>query len=140
MNTLAVTVQGTPIPQGSKNAYNRGGRIVLVESAKGLPTYRKTIIEAVKDAAAGSEFRKVTRPGAVAVTVKFFFTRPKSNRNSFHIVKPDTDKLLRSILDALTQSGVVFDDDSQVVSAYATKQYTPDNPQTFIEVTAYATA
>ena len=29
-------IEGTPAPQGSKNAYQRGGRIVLVEASKNL--------------------------------------------------------------------------------------------------------
>lgn len=39
-------------------------------------------------------------------------------------VKPDTDKLIRSTLDALT--GVAYDDDSQVVNISACKIYDDD--------------
>jgi Holliday junction resolvase RusA-like endonuclease len=37
------------------------------------------------------------------------------------VTKPDTDKLIRSVLDALT--GIVWTDDSQVVEILARKQF-----------------
>jgi Holliday junction resolvase RusA-like endonuclease len=123
MDILAVIIPGTPVPQGSKNAYLRGGRIVLVESAKNLKSYRAEVSAAVSSAATEVGFRKVTRPGAVHIHISFSFVKPKSNRNKEHIVKPDIDKLSRTILDAITKSGLVYEDDSQVTMLTATKQY-----------------
>lgn len=61
----------------------------------------------------------------------FTFERPKSHvkRNGdlrsgyseYHVQRPDVDKLCRAILDALT--GVVYHDDSQVISLSAVKQW-----------------
>ena len=38
-------VPGIPQPQGSKNAYVRGGRAVLVEANKNLPAWRQIVTE-----------------------------------------------------------------------------------------------
>ncbi len=59
----------------------------------------------------------------VSITVDFYFQRPKSapKKRIGMTVKPDCDKLTRAILDALT--GIVYNDDSQVVSIVANKHY-----------------
>lgn len=59
----------------------------------------------------------------IAVALNFHLPRPKSlpKRVTDHLKKPDLDKCVRGAIDALI--GVVFLDDSQVVSISATKQY-----------------
>ena len=61
--------------------------------------------------------------GPVRVHVSFYLPKPKSapKRTIPHVKKPDIDKLMRAILDAL--KGVVWTDDSQVTSISATKDY-----------------
>lgn len=69
--------------------------------------------------------------GPVSVELVFRFARPKGHFNTkgqlkpsapMHvIVKPDIDKIERSVLDGLT--GVLFKDDSQVCCLYALKVY-----------------
>ena len=56
----------------------------------------------------------------VKVTLQFFFARPKKPSNPFPS-KSDVDKLSRSALDALT--GIVWNDDQQVVDLHATKDF-----------------
>ena len=104
------TVSGQPRPQGSKNIYR--GR--LVESAKGLKEWR----EAVAKEAAKQNFYT---DQAVEVLVHFYLERPKTVKRERPSVKPDIDKLLRAIGDALT--GTVVKDDSQIVSVSAKKEY-----------------
>jgi len=71
---------------------------------------------------------------AVEVAVNFYFERPKNHfgtgRNAdklkesareYPSVKPDIDKLLRAVLDSM--SGVVFNDDCQVVKCTVSKGY-----------------
>ena len=57
------------------------------------------------------------------LVVTFRFQKPKSVKKTVleKVTKPDTDKLIRSILDALT--GIVWTDDSQVVEILARKQF-----------------
>lgn len=131
----ALWVQGVPAPQGSKTAYSgtraNGSRYTnVVESGKAkLGPWRAYVTAA----AAG---RGGAPPGAeVRVEVVFYLPRPRAHygtgRNagrlrpaapSFCAKKPDVDKLLRAVLDGLTDSGLLRDD-AQVVSCYAVKRY-----------------
>ena len=53
--------------------------------------------------------------GPVRIGVRFYMPQPQSRRKErWPVVKPDLDKLVRSVLDAL--KGVAYEDDSQVVS------------------------
>jgi Holliday junction resolvase RusA-like endonuclease len=54
----------------------------------------------------------------------------KASAPKFVAVKPDVDKLIRAVLDALTDAGV-FRDDSRVVQVSATKIYA-DKPGALI--------
>lgn len=59
---------------------------------------------------------------AVSMDLEFYFNKPKSAKKRVHVVvKPDIDKLARAILDAGT--GILYGDDSQVVSLSASKRY-----------------
>jgi Holliday junction resolvase RusA-like endonuclease len=60
---------------------------------------------------------------ALTITCRFFLARPKSAPmlRVYPTVKPDTDKLLRAVGDAL--KGVLYVDDAQVVSWRGHKRY-----------------
>jgi Holliday junction resolvase RusA-like endonuclease len=115
---IQVFVPGVAQPQGSKNAYLRGKRCVLVEANKNLPVWRASVIDHLERANAGCEPMK----GAISMTVIFFMPKPKSVTRALPSVKPDLDKLIRAIGDAATQSGVI-DDDSQICEIVAHKVY-----------------
>lgn len=118
-------VIGQPAAQGSKRAYVRGGRAVVVESSPKVRPWRQDVRQAATDA--------LSDPiaGPVHVSIIFWFTRPKGHIGRagnvlpsaprYKVTAPDLDKLIRSTLDAL--SGVAFGDDSQVVSIAATKRW-----------------
>jgi Holliday junction resolvase RusA-like endonuclease len=67
----------------------------------------------------------ITQP--VKLTIQFYFQAPKSARKHNgdypHPVKPDTDNLLKAVMDAMTQVQVWMDD-AQVYSSSAGKFYT----------------
>ncbi|MGP9725426.1 RusA family crossover junction endodeoxyribonuclease [Corynebacterium sp. AOP40-9SA-29] len=111
-------VNGTPAPQGSKNAYRRGGRTVLVESSKKVKPWRAAVAQV-----AALMCPPTPIDGPVFVAITFVLPRPKSlPKRIIHMVKkPDLDKLVRSTLDAL--SGIAYVDDNRVTSIYATKRY-----------------
>ena len=112
-------VDGDPIPQGSKTAYVVNGRAVLADAnSKKLKPWRKAIATA-----AAAEF--VGHPklvGPVVVHVEFRFVRGKTVKRDHPSVKPDVDKLLRAVLDGVTDSGV-WADDAQVVTLRGHKVY-----------------
>lgn len=109
-------VQGVPQPQGSKNAYVRGNRAVIVEANKKLAPWRKSVAEALEAANASCE----PLEGAVTLEVVFFMPQARTNRKPFPSQKPDLDKMIRGIGDAATQSGCL-QDDSQIVEIVAHK-------------------
>ncbi|WP_334136993.1 RusA family crossover junction endodeoxyribonuclease [Corynebacterium variabile] len=124
-------VPGVPAPQGSKNAYRRGNKVVLVESSKKVKPWRA----AVAQAATIAYLRTEPIDGPVAVEIDFHLPRPKSlPKRVKHMVKrPDIDKLLRSTNDALT--GIAYADDSRIVSIAATKRYALPGEETGATIT-----
>lgn len=120
--TLRLFVPGVPVPQGSKTAFVVGKRAVVTDAnAKALKPWRALVKAAAVEALHGRE-PLVDEP--LVVSVEFRFVRPKSVRRELPHVKPDVDKLLRAVLDALTDAHV-WGDDSQVVKAAAEKVYAP---------------
>jgi Holliday junction resolvase RusA-like endonuclease len=115
---IQVFAPGIPQPQGSKNAYQRGGKIVLVEANKNLPAWRRLVTEKLE--AANYSCQPLT--GAVSLDVMFFMPRPKTVKRELPTVPPDLDKLIRSINDSATDAGII-EDDSQVVEIVAYKVY-----------------
>ena len=111
-------VRGNPAPQGSKQAFVRGRRAVLVETSKRLPAWRI----AVQDAAL-QHLQPI--PAGVPVAVEIVFVMPRTKAMGGRpappmVQRPDADKLARAVLDGLT--GPAFADDSQVVRLVVTKR------------------
>lgn len=112
------TVYGRPIPQGSKRHVGNG---VMVESSKNLRPWRQDVADtaflnfgAMPYAGDGSE--------SIVVRVVFHFEKPRSaKKRVYPTVKPDIDKCLRAILDALT--GIAYKDDAQVIEVKTQKLY-----------------
>lgn len=79
-------------------------------------------------ASAFREARAWRFPSNVAVAVVFY-------RSNNHVV--DTDNLLKTVLDGITKSEVVWADDSQVTALVAVTEYDPHWPRTAIAVAAH---
>jgi crossover junction endodeoxyribonuclease RusA len=111
---LSIFVPGVPAPQGSKRHVGNG---VMVESSKRVKPWRQDVREAAL--ATG-----VRITGPVSVDLLFVMPRPKSAKPGQAADKrPDLDKLVRAVLDALTSAGT-FEDDARVVSLLARKALT----------------
>ena len=128
-----ITVHGVPAPQGSKKAYVRNGRAILVESSSKVKPWRQAIQAATHNIPRHNE--------AVTVTVTFLMPRPKQHYGTrqgqpylkptaptYVTTKPDIDKLVRSTLDGLTDSGVLSDDNIVAVLT-AKKRYVKDGEE-----------
>lgn len=120
MREIRFTAFGRPLPQGSKNAFKTGNRVVLVEASKGLKPWRSVVALAAKEFHATVQDHSLIE-GAVSVDLLFHFVPGKTVKRKHMTTKPDADKLSRAILDSLT--GVVWKDDSQVVDLRARKVY-----------------
>lgn len=107
---MKLEVVGIPVPQGSKKAFVRNGHAVIVdEKSRALSTWREAIGQAARD-----DLARVPRPpidGPIEVKIYFRFAASKSDPHRFwHSVKPDLDKLVRAVFDALTEGGAIRDD------------------------------
>jgi len=128
-------VVGVPAPKGSTRAFVIKGRAVTTESNP----HTRPWAALVKDAARQDGPIPFPRGTAVHLGVVFVLPRPVSlpKKVTTHTKKPDLDKLARAVKDALT--GVVWSDDSQVVSMALTKRYavTAEQPGAGVRVMRY---
>ena len=131
MHRIQFTVYGRPVPQGSMIAsYNTKDKVARVHHVQGaaLAQWRASIRLAAIEAGAQ------VLEGAVQIVVVFGMVRP-IRKAQYPTVAPDLDKLVRALLDALTN--VCYNDDAQVVSLYAGKVY---STRTEVIVKTYADA
>ena len=122
---MHVFVPGTPKPQGSKSAFRRGNKIVLVEASKTLPEWRNTLEWHFIRWRAENAATTVLRPLTVSLT--FWLPRAKTNSRPFPTQKPDLDKLVRAVLDSLTKAEIIKDD-SYCVELAAKKLFDDHHP------------
>lgn len=62
----------------------------------------------------------------------FVMPRPKSVKRLHHTVKPDRDKLLRAVQDAL--EGIIYVSDAQVIDGQTTKRYQLPNETPGVQI------
>ncbi len=118
MSKVSFWVPGSPAPQGSKRHVGKG---ILIESSKAVGPWRERVALAAHNAMSGHP----PLVGPVEVQLRFCLLRPKSapKRPTPAVKRPDLDKLVRAVFDALTH--VCFADDSQVIELIATKELVP---------------
>jgi Holliday junction resolvase RusA-like endonuclease len=133
MNQLVIYIPIEAQPQGSKNAFIVNGKVVLVESSSNLKKNRKTVSAHITSEAYKDKWVRVDKPEAVFVQAVFGMRKPPSVKRKQHTVAPDLDKLGRFLLDALTDAGNVFEDDSQVTELNLAKLYS-DAPGIYLKV------
>jgi crossover junction endodeoxyribonuclease RusA len=124
-------VPGRPVPQGSLAHKGRG----KLGDGERLLRWRGEVIMAAR--AAG--IFGVGRPGAFYVKLRYLYARPAELAERFPIGHgyADLDKLVRAVLDALTE--VVWTDDRQVVRLEASKEWSAgDGPGVWIDVDVVA--
>ena len=112
-------VPGNPAPQGSKRHVGGG---VLVESSKAVAPWRADVRAGLLEPEGMPKATFENR--AVAVHLEFALRRPKSTpkrKTPPAIKRPDLDKLVRAVLDAIGSAGV-WRDDSQVIFLTAMKR------------------
>lgn len=124
-----VFIPGRPAPQGSKRHLGNG---IMVESSKAVKPWRVDVAWAAREAFLSP------MDGPVRLELGFVMPRPKSapkKSTPAAIKRPDLDKLVRAVMDAIT--GVVVVDDSQIVHLVATKRIAEIGEQSGVELTAY---
>lgn len=135
-HTLWLVVHGKPVTQGSMKAVAAG--VVIHAKSKALHAWRDAItVEALR--ACGTDWATVTCP--IQLDVVFTLPKPQRLTNRFGVTggpgdpvpaaaKPDVDKLLRAVQDALSprESGgrqrfKLVEDDSRIIGGSQYKTY-----------------
>jgi len=136
--SLVFRVDGVPQPKGSFVAFvGAQGRVVVKADAKLLKRWCSSIRIAARDAIARQVGRALERDeylfsGAVQVEAVFFLHRPLDHYGAAGGIlprfgaraaetKPDLDKLMRALGDAL--SGLCYVDDARIVDQVLRKRY-----------------
>jgi Holliday junction resolvase RusA-like endonuclease len=128
---LAFTVYGKAEPQGSTRAFIPKGwnRAIITSDNPKLKSWRQELAKAAMSACRHKGVFPL--PDAMAVVLTFIFAPPKKPKSVYKTTRPDLDKLMRSTLDGMT--GIVYDDDSQVVKAELSKGYgVPERVEIFV--------
>lgn len=127
MNEQTFVVKGIPKAQG-RPRFARMGKFVRAYDPKDSRAYKDNF--AAQIAAQKPRFIEQGKP--VALDLAFYLPRPKVHYRADGAVKeryasteptgrPDTENMVKACMDAMT--GVVWYDDSQVVSLHARKYY-----------------
>jgi crossover junction endodeoxyribonuclease RusA len=125
MAYLEIVVEGSPVPQGSFRHIGNG-RIIAANPK--LNAWRQTIADQVAEK---TSVRLIE--GFCRVDLVFTLPRPKSvpkSRRARPTTKPDLDKLVRAVLDAISLPKYVqlLTDDSIVTDLHAAKRYADHSP------------
>lgn len=101
----------------------------MVEASKYVGPWRQTIALTARSRGG------ILPPGPVGVELAFVMPRPKQTpkRTPPAIKRPDTDKLARAVLDAIT--GVWIADDSHVTRLVASKRIAEPDEQPGVAIT-----
>ena len=120
-------VGGEPVPQGSTKSFyiKKLNRVVTTHGNKNTNRWRERIAHEAQctDEARNCTFFSDDRRQGYDVQLSFVFTKPKSTpkKHKLNTKRPDLDKLIRAVLDGITD--VLIPDDALVVSITASKCY-----------------
>ncbi len=120
------TVEGTPIGKG-RPKFARRGNFVSTYTPTKTRDYETLIAEAARQAMGSSEPLKTPVAAYIYITVPIPASYSKKRSTACleglerPCKKPDADNILKAYFDAM--NGIVYEDDSQIVSIHATKRY-----------------
>ena len=124
---LSFAIPGTPRPKGSWNTIHdpHTGRTRVIPNNRHEHQWSATVADAIRwQYHAQRPGRPMPRgPRPCCVQGVFHLPRGTSVRRPVPSVKPDIDKLTRSLFDALTASGLI-EDDARIVDQHLAKTYT----------------
>lgn len=124
MDEMTFTVAGIPATKGSYRIVGgcKHGRLVA-DNERELP-WRSAVANTIRRQwwQAHPNERLPRRKDACEIDAVWSLLRPRTIRRAHPAVKPDLDKLARALFDAVTDSGLIFDD-GRIVHATLTKTY-----------------
>ncbi len=129
MKRVEFFVHGLPESQGSARAFVHNGRAHITSANPKLNDWRRLVADGAQDHA-------TLFVGPISMQLRFYLPKPKSipKKVEWPAKRPDLDKLIRAIGDALT--GIMWHDDSQICVIYALKLYadTEHPPGVFVGI------
>lgn len=148
---IRVVATGEPQPKGSPKVvtHGRGGvplkKPLVIHDSHDSERWAKNVAGA---ALVATWKRAPFVDQALVVRARFRFERPKGHFGkhgllpsapAYPAVKPDVDKLVRNVLDAISKSerqltGWVIDNDSRVVELHASKRYCAPGESPGVEI------
>jgi Holliday junction resolvase RusA-like endonuclease len=142
VSSFTFTVLGKPAPQGSKRHVGRG---VMVESSKRCKPWRQDVRHTAMDLLPSDWYANMSK--AITLSCVFVFARPKNHFRTNGHLKPsaprhcsgrigDISKLVRAVEDAMT--GVVYNDDAQIINLIAHRRFANDREQPCAIITVTA--
>lgn len=123
---ITFQVEGTPVGKG-RPKFARRGNFVSTYTPTKTRDYEDLIKVAAKQAMGSNEPLKTPVAAYIYITVPIpqSYSKKRSKAcldgSERPCKKPDCDNVMKSFLDAM--NGIVYDDDSQVVSLHGTKVY-----------------
>jgi Holliday junction resolvase RusA-like endonuclease len=125
---IVLQVYGKPAPQGSKSAYVRGGRAIVVEGSSksgraSHAAWRQAVATATRDYLTEHPRPVIQEPVEVLMSFRFAPVASDPHRTA-HTQRPDLSKIVRATEDALVDGGLLKDD-SCIFSLTASKLYSP---------------
>jgi Holliday junction resolvase RusA-like endonuclease len=142
---IEFVVRGIPEPKGSTQSFSPKGtsKVITTSANPKLKGWASLVIDAAAEAFEG----RAPLDCPILVAVTFTFARKASHfgtgRNAGQLLssaprypstKPDLDKLIRGVLDGITQAGC-WRDDARVVEIRACKEY-GDKPGARVRIEA----
>ena len=119
-------VEGTPVPKG-RPRFARRGKFVSTYSPKTTVDYESRVSDAARQAMGLQKPLEGPIVACIYITLPIPVSYPKKRFNAClsgeerPIKRSDIDNFCKAIFDGM--NGIVFADDSQVVSLHATKVY-----------------
>ena len=124
--TITFMVEGTPVPKG-RPRFARRGKFVSTYSPKTTVDYETKVAEAARLAMGGSEPLETPVGAYIYITLPIPASYSKKRIQAClsgeerPTKKSDIDNFCKTVFDGM--NGIVFLDDSQVVSLHSTKVY-----------------
>jgi len=138
MDAITITIPGQPVAQPRPKISTMGGRgRAYVEKKHPIHAYREAVV--LSAIAAARRARHVVTECPVVLVIEAVFERPPSHLGKNGTPLPsartfpprsDWDNLGKGVSDAITDSGVIWKDDEQVVDGRVRKRYSigPKDP------------
>jgi crossover junction endodeoxyribonuclease RusA len=135
VTTHEFRVMGEPEAKGNMKGFPRGRHVIITDGNKNLKAWEQAVRYEAQRYTELNQLQCASRKSfAVTLYLAFFFRKPVSMAKSIvlHNKRPDLDKLVRAIGDALT--GIVYDDDSQIDVLTVEKGFAEEGDATGVRI------